>query len=928
MLLPMILVIATLVVAFILYDLHRTLDSARLEASKLVSTLAEHTHQVMTGAHRNLAHAASQIAPSDLVGAAAGDRVQQLLDSHGTVAGGLYLIDAGGRSIVRSHGEPELPPAVRDEVAAAVRAGAGNELQIGRPVVDPHGHGVLPVAHPLLLDGGESRGSLVAALPLGPLERFLAALSVDGAGVAGLVRDDGLLLLRRPVSPAVGTGIVDVAATLTAVARSGGVTQRQSMVDGTERLLAFRKVPRYELFAYVGLSRDTALSGWRTRSLVIGGVAALSCGLLLAVAAVGDRRVARRRRRESALTEKLSRLALASIEMNRLRRLEPLCERSVDVARELVGTRHAHIRLTVDGGGQSIYRSSTSPVEGPSAGARLTTALVGTDGRNLGFIEVAGKDQGDFDGTDEGVLVQLGRLVASQTETITSAAERDQALQAARDAHIRAEQVISSIPDAFFVLDNDWKFTFVNAFATAATGRGDLLGRNVFEAFPAIIDTELHQALLQAGETQVARSIECHFPPMDDYCDLRLSPFPEGLSVYARSVRKRREMEAQLHQAQKMEVVGRLTGGVAHDFNNLLTVIVGSQEMILDSAAPGSPERAAAEMALQAAERAGELTQRLLAFARRQVLEPRAVDVAAQLRGVEGLIKRLIGETVTLRLQPGLGLWRAHVDPTQLETAILNIAVNARDAMPRGGSLTIEASNVWIDAASPAEHGHLSPGQYVMIALTDTGEGMAADVALRAFEPFFTTKPVGKGSGLGLSMVYGFVKQSGGDVEIRSREGEGTTVTLYLPRALAVSEEVDRTRLVGTSGGNEQVLVVEDNEEVRRYIETVLTQLGYEVVAVGEGAPALAKLDEGVACDLLVTDVVLPGGLNGAQLADEVRRRLPRLPVIFISGYAESILAEAQSVPPGRLLTKPFRAWELATRVREALDATAIEIPG
>jgi PAS domain S-box-containing protein len=384
--------------------------------------------------------------------------------------------------------------------------------------------------------------------------------------------------------------------------------------------------------------------------------------------------------------------------------------------------------------------------------------------------------------------------------------------------------------------------------------------------------------------------------------------------------------EEALRQSQKMEVVGQLTGGVAHDFNNLLQVITGNLEIVRRTTTDSSPRIARAlEMAANGARRAASLTQRLLAFSRRQPLSPKPIDVNALISGMSDLLHRTLGEAAEVLTVHGAGLWRIEADPTELEAAILNLAVNARDAMPQGGRLTIETANSDIDRAYALLHSEVQPGQYIVLAVTDTGTGMTPEALSRAFEPFFTTKPVGEGTGLGLSQVYGFVKQSGGHVKIYSEPGNGTCVKIYLPR-LTKEPEVEATEEVLSTPeavAEETILVVEDDDDVRAYSVEILRELGYRVLEARDGPTALRLLPREARVDLLFTDVVLPGGMTGAQVAAQARGLTPRLRVLFTTGYARNAIVHQGRLDKGvQLITKPFSMSDLAVRVREVLDGS------
>jgi PAS domain S-box-containing protein len=397
----------------------------------------------------------------------------------------------------------------------------------------------------------------------------------------------------------------------------------------------------------------------------------------------------------------------------------------------------------------------------------------------------------------------------------------------------------------------------------------------------------------------------------------------------AEEVAERLKAEEALRQAQKLEAVGQLTGGVAHDFNNLLTVILGGLETVSRQLQTGaSPEalkriERAVKMATHGAERAATLTARLLAFARRQPLDPRPLDPGRLVTGLADLLQRTLGEQVSLETVAGAGLWVTNVDVGELENALVNLAVNARDAMPGGGRLTIETSNTYLDqdyvrtVAEPVEE-----GQYVLIAVSDTGTGMDAETLNKVFEPFFTTKEAGKGTGLGLSQVYGFVRQTGGHIRIYSEVGVGTTIKIYLPRLVGGEVAVEQAPSTATvDGGSETILLVEDHEDLRAYSAGVLRELGYQVLEAANGRAALDVLQAHNDVALLFTDVVMPAGLDGRQLADEAVRRRPGIKVLYTTGYTRNAIVHNGHLDPGvNLISKPFTYRELATKVRQLLD--------
>ena len=389
---------------------------------------------------------------------------------------------------------------------------------------------------------------------------------------------------------------------------------------------------------------------------------------------------------------------------------------------------------------------------------------------------------------------------------------------------------------------------------------------------------------------------------------------------------ERERTEGILRQAQKMDVLGQLTGGIAHDFNNMLGVIVGSLDLLKRRLRTENPRLLdPIRSGMQAAERSAALVQRLLAFSRQQPLDPKPIDANRLVGGMSGVINRTLGENIAIQTVLAAGLWTITADVNQLENALLNLAVNARDAMPEGGKLTIETANTYLDEAYARSHAEVSPGQYVMIAVTDTGIGMSDATIDKAFEPFFTTKEPGQGTGLGLSQVYGFVKQSAGHVKIYSELGQGTTVKLYLPRTGDhVADALDESGgdVPAALSRSETILVVEDNDLLAASVAGMLREQGYRVLTAPNGASALHLLDMEPPVDLLFTDVGLPGGMNGRQLADEARKRRPDLLVLFTTGYTRNAIIHQGRLDPGvEFIGKPFTTNALIGKVQRLLDA-------
>ena len=395
-------------------------------------------------------------------------------------------------------------------------------------------------------------------------------------------------------------------------------------------------------------------------------------------------------------------------------------------------------------------------------------------------------------------------------------------------------------------------------------------------------------------------------------------------ALHAEAITRERA-EAQMRQMQKMESVGQLTGGIAHDFNNMLAIIIGSLDLAKRRIA-SDPEKATAGIAsaADAAQRAAQLTSRLLAFSRQQPLAPGPIDANKLVGGMSELLRRTLGEQVLIETVLAGGLWRAYADAPQLENALLNLCVNARDAMPEGGKLTIETANTWLDDAYAAQHAEVEAGQYVAICVTDTGSGMTKETIERAFDPFYTTKGVGKGTGLGLSQVFGFVKQSGGHVKIYSELGQGTTVKMYLPRYTGELPAEDAPHQSYVGGGDEIVLVVEDDADVRLVSVDALRGLGYTVIHAEDGPTALAMLETHAKVDLLFTDIVMPG-MTGRQLADKATAQRPGLKVLYATGYTRNAVVHNGMLDAGvAFLSKPFTIDQLAGKVRQVLDGGGV----
>ncbi|WP_417581768.1 response regulator [Pelagibacterium sp.] len=509
-------------------------------------------------------------------------------------------------------------------------------------------------------------------------------------------------------------------------------------------------------------------------------------------------------------------------------------------------------------------------------------------------------------------------------------------------------------------------FTMANAAYEQVVGGRDVVGKTVAEVLPEVVSqgfVALLDQVYESGEVYLGRQMRMKLTtgrsgaPVDRYLDFIYQPivaddgstagiFVQGHDVtdeivaseklkelneslearVADAIAERRQVELALQQSQKMESLGKLTGGVAHDFNNLLQVISGNIQLLYGDVGDNARARQRLENAMAGVERGAKLAEQLLAFGRRQPLEPKALNVGRLVNGMGDMLRRVLGEEVEVETMASGGLWNTMVDPNQIENALLNLAINGRDAMDGVGKLTIEVGNAFLDNAYALQHEEVAPGQYVVIAVTDTGTGIAPDVLDKVFEPFFTTKSGANGSGLGLSMVYGFIKQSGGHIKIYSELGEGTTVKLYLPRINAQEDVVRAVDMGPITGGSETILVVEDDEAVRATVVEMLTDLGYKVLKANDAQSALAIVESGVAIDMLFTDVVMPGSLKSPELARKARSSIPDLGVLFTSGYTENAIVHGGRLDAGvELLSKPYTRNALARRVRQVLaDRTGV----
>lgn len=531
-----------------------------------------------------------------------------------------------------------------------------------------------------------------------------------------------------------------------------------------------------------------------------------------------------------------------------------------------------------------------------------------------------------------------------------------------RETTDRLDAIVNNTRMALFMMDDGQRCIFMNAAAEAMTGftfaeaRGRVLHDVIHHTHPdgrpfpladCAIDRAFPENNQQSGEEVFVHKDGSFYPvgftasPMRDATGKTIGTVIEARliadEIQARetmrtynstlqreievAIAQRKQTEAQLVQAQKMEAIGNLTGGIAHDVNNILQVIRGNLDLLSRNVAGVEAAQRRLDYATAGVERGSKLTSQLLAFGRRQPLEPAPLHLGRLLQGLDDMLRRTLGDAVEIETIASGDLWNCNIDRVQMENAVLNLAINARDAMANRGKLTLEVGNAELDDQYAADHAEVTAGQYVMLAVTDTGCGMAPETLAKVFEPFFSTKPEGEGTGLGLSMVYGFVKQSGGHVNMYSEVGEGTTIRLYLPRTRRAEDAETPQPLRDVQGGSETILVVEDDDAVRATAVEMLTDLGYRVLKAANADSALATVESGVPIDLLFTDVVMPGNLRSTDLARRAIAAHPHLGVLFSSGYTQNAIVHAGRLDEGvELLSKPYGRDSLARKVRQVLD--------
>jgi len=670
------------------------------------------------------------------------------------------------------------------------------------------------------------------------------------------------------------------------------------------------------LTVIVGLPRTIAMHPWELATGRLALSSSLVISLLLALSLRLERIETRESQRLSHLSDSIARLSHQLDRPSLFSQLEADAVAFVD--------KHTVCAVIPQGAGRSGDRL---PLMTRDGGIQHVLLVNPGKRRSLNKIARAGLEQLVYSASHSLDVIQLLEERRAEVENVTALHK------IADQARFQVEAVFSAMPDAVMAVDHIWRPTYANQRAKALlsfSGAGTT-GMDLWTLLPQPVLAQVEAALRHAADARLEISCLVRWPASTDEPDpgieewyaLRGVGHVSGMTLFFQRATQQIENENRTRQAAKMEAIGLLTGGIAHDFNNLLTVIMGNLELLELDSSPAADDAGSISDALRAARTAAELTHQLLAFARKQPLAPRLIDVSVLLREMNGLLRSSAGPLVVIAVTIDCPSCLARIDPTQLQNALINLTVNARDAMPEGGALAIHVTKTTLAAGDPLLADGLQVGNYVRIEVTDNGKGVAAENLERVFEPFFTTKPLGAGTGLGLSMVYGFVKQSRGHAAISSEAGSGTTVTLHLPQCDPVTAEnpdIGVHDLGPPPGNGETILLVEDVELVREQTARMLRRLRYVVIEAADGQEALRAIMCGASPDLLLTDMELPGGMNGHDLALRVRILLPDLPVLFVTGYAnEGLLSGHLIVQGDNLLMKPFTFYNLGSHVLSAV---------
>ena len=915
---------------FLAYVRADTVRNAERELSNLGAALAEQTAQAFHAAELALDALEVQLRVFDLGHPIGVQAAHELMRDK--VAGlqqikSATILDANGNLIASSDGYPTTKVWLGDRPYFAEHLKPPPKRQVIGVPVNSRTTGERLIVFSRRRNGQDGGFNGVLNIALDPTyfeNVYRTALLSDGSAIA-LANDAGVFLARYPdpenfIGRSVAGGRI-----FTDLSRStsGGTIEFVGRISGERNIYAPRMVPGYPLVLIPSLRKSSVLADWRQQSILVGagaGAAALAIFVML----VQVRRSEERSRRHATmLQDAINSLPDGFILWDKddrpvlwndtLERRDPGTAADLATGRTFTEIMRARVErgLVREARGRedAYIRERLANHRNPTGRSVLQNL---SDGRWIRISETR---------TREGEIVGIRTDVSDLKKAESDLAQEGQRLRVALAA---ADIAVFSQDRA---LRYTWGFNLRLPIEPA-----DLAGKTDRDLYPpgaAEALTHLKRAVIDGdrpGRAEVAVASGDGVITLDVLAEPLRQPDGTVIGVIGAvvDITQRKMTEQQLRQSQKMDAVGALTGGIAHDFNNMLGVIIGNLDMLIEALGPGHPASEQASLSIAAAERSAELVRRLLAFSRKQPLQPTLIDVNEVVKGMEPLLRRAIGETIAIDLSPDLDVGAIEVDRNQLENALLNLSINARDAMPKGGRIGISTRMAVVDHDTAPMYPELAPGDYVALSLTDTGKGIPPDILQRVFEPFFTTKGEGKGTGLGLSMVYGFTRQSGGTAKIYSEPGHGTTVRLYFPCCAdetAPAKAEPATEPTAPTG-SETILVVEDRDDMRMVAVRVLTRLGYRTIEAANAADAIAAIERGERIDLVFTDIVMPGAMSGLDLAHEIRRRNLKLAMLLTSGYASPQTLRGEALAAGlQVIGKPYRAAELARAIREALES-------
>ncbi|MBL8644125.1 MAG: PAS domain-containing protein [Rhodospirillaceae bacterium] len=955
------------------------IEHAKVEIENTATVLREYTGARLDLYQQSLKGLVGQIDAGRIADPAAAEQIYVLLSLRRAVTAGVLqftVTDANGVLRHSSEGRDFTPLNIAErDLFEDIKTGLADQTFITPAMRGEFGAAkdkwIMVISRRLQQVDGAFAGAVHAAVSIDDFSPVFRTLRMGENSVVGIFHMDGTLMVRHPDQEKyIGNKYLDtdfMKAVLQDPER--GVVH----LPRVQRWQFYERVASSPLIVFVAASETDLLAPWRASiitTLIEQSALTLLVGFLTALAVTG---LNRRALAESSYQARLARLAEATGELMTATDQDMLVNNAVKTVRSIVPSHQAVAYFSAKGRAEhglhavslsdkyAQWRGYNAPRNGtgiyklvmdtgvpmrltqeqlekhpawrgfgsekdrhPPMRGWMAMPLRDHDGAVIGVIQVSDRLEGDFDATDEALFAQFARVLAIALQTLHMVEDTQTAAADARMARDELARVFASTSDGIAIFDEELRYTYVNDVfcRITATPREKLLGLSFLDRPNS--DERVLAKLKECRATGRALEFENTFTPADGvrrWVEVKMFPVDTRISLFVRDVTERRLSEQKLLEAQRMDAVGRLTGGLAHDFNNMLAVVMGNTEMLLSKLNDHAQIRSA-ELIRAAAKRGADVISRLLSFARRQPLDPKALDIGVVVREVQSLLRRSLPENVAFEFVHAAGLWRAQADLAQLENVLVNLVINARDALPDGGKVTIEASNAHLDAKY-ADEAEVPPGQYVLLAVSDTGVGMPPEIAAKAFEPFFTTKGLGKGTGLGLSMVYGFAKQSGGHVRLYSELGQGTTVKLYLPRAQGVSEAVAPVEELQTvPRGTETILLVEDEDMVREFVQVMLTDLGYRVVSHRDAESAWTEIMTGLKPDVLLTDLILPGAMNGRQLAEKVIKMRPGISILYMSGYTENAIVHHGRLDPGvNLLSKPFRRYDLAVKLRAVITA-------